>query len=179
MFYYLNNNDSSHLVPTITVSNDFELDNIKFIGFGGVSVNSKNSDTCIIENCMFQNSLGYALKINKENGENATKAIVTGCVFKECAVYTDFIVQLTSNFLGPACILMQRCWLSRYTDGNVNYKSYCRRSYKRHDNPEKCLVNIRAVHACSFFKLNWYASEKSVVNHAGKSKVDGNIREYE
>ena len=123
VLHYLNNKDSSHIVPTITVSKDFELENVKLVGLGGVTVNSKIGNACIIKDCLFQNSLDCALRINKENGENAIKAIVTGCVFKECAVYTGNIVQLTSSVYGSACILMQCCKLSRHTEGNVIYKN--------------------------------------------------------
>ena len=123
IFYYLNNKDSSHLVPTITVSKDFELENIKFVGFGGVSVNADKDDACIITNCTFHNCQGCALQINKKNGENAVKAMVTGCIFKECSVYADCVVRMTSTFYGPSCIIMQRCMLSRYSDGNVIYKN--------------------------------------------------------
>ena len=123
VLYYLSNNDSVHLMPTITVSKAFDLENVKFIGLGTISVDSKKSDVCIIKNCIFQNSRSYALKINKENGENAVKAMVTGCIFKECSVYTGNVVRLTSTFYGPSCIIMQRCMLSRYSDGNVIYKN--------------------------------------------------------
>jgi hypothetical protein len=123
VLYYLSNNDSVHLMPTITVSKAFDLENVKFIGLGTISVDSKKSDVCIIKNCIFQNSRSYALKIKKENGENAVKAMVTGCIFKECSVYTGNVVRLTSTFYGPSCIIMQRCMLSRYSDGNVIYKN--------------------------------------------------------
>ncbi len=122
-FYYLSNKDSSHIVPTITVSKDFELENVKFVGFGGVSVNADKDDTCIITNCTFQNCQGCALQIHKKNGENAVKAMVSGCIFKECSIYDNTIVRLTSTFYGPSCIIMQHSVLSRHSDGNVIYKN--------------------------------------------------------
>ena len=123
VLYYLCNNDSFHKIPTITVSKDFELDNVKFLGFAGIFVNSKMDNACVINNCIFQNSLGHALSINKENGASAIKAIVTDCLFKDCSIYFGDVLHLRSTFYGPSCILMQRCVLSRYTDGNVIYKN--------------------------------------------------------
>lgn len=162
VLYYLNNNDSDHLVPTINVSKDFKLDKVNFIGFGGVFVNSKKDNTCIIKNCTFQNSLGCAVKINKENGENAIKAIVTGCMFKQCSVYDSYIVHLTSTYYGPACVLMRHCVLSRYTDGNVIYKHSYQSVYVNGD------VEIRG-------NVMYNTCRGHLTLNRGNIKISGNI----
>ena len=54
---------------------------------------------------------------------NAERAQISECNFKECSIYSDFIVRLTSTFEGSPCIIMKNCVLSRYPDGNVIYKN--------------------------------------------------------
>lgn len=120
--YYLKNNDSSYLIPTITVTDDFRLDKVKFVGFGGITVNSKKENVCEITNCVFQNCLSGALDVNKENDGHAQKAMITGCVFKDCSVIEGYVVRLTSTFRDSVCITMQHCKISRYT-GKVIYKN--------------------------------------------------------
>ena len=122
-FYYLPNSDSSHTIPFITTMGDLELRDVNFVGFGGVFVRSKATNICTIKRCSFENNHGVALKIDKENGINTERAIVSGCSFEKCSVYSDFIVRLTSTFMGSPCILMHNCVLSRYPDGNVKYKN--------------------------------------------------------
>lgn len=122
-FYYLPNSDAIHSIPSITTLGDFELNNVDFVGFGGVFVKSKANNICTINKCSFENCNGFALTIDKENSMNAERALISGCSFKKCSVYSDFIVRLASTFMKQPCILMQKCVLSRYPDGNVKYKN--------------------------------------------------------
>ncbi len=122
-FYYLSSPEVSHSIPSITTLSNLELYYVSFVGIGGVFVKSKSNNICTIKKCSFENCLGSALEIDKENNLNAEKATISECNFKKCSVYSDFIVRLTSTFMGPPCIQMQKCVLSRYPDGNVLYKN--------------------------------------------------------
>lgn len=121
-FYCLSCLDSYN-IPSITTLGDFQLSNVSFVGFGGIFVKSKANNRCTIKKCCFENGLGSALEIDKENNESAERAVISECYFKECSIYSDFIVRLTSTFWGTPSIIMKDCVLSRYPDGNVIYKN--------------------------------------------------------
>ena len=121
--YGLNARDKEHPVATITANADFTLKNVTFRGFSGITVNSKKEAVCDIRDCKFENSLGCALKIVKENGEGVLVATVKGCSFKDCSAYNENIVILRSTFDSRTCIEMSECTLTRHSKDDVMYKN--------------------------------------------------------
>ena len=123
ILYVLNCKEKGSSVPSITAESDIVLKNIRFAGFGGVKVNSGRKAKCEIIDCRFDNTLGCALQIEKNNGFGVRMANVKGCAFNDCSVYNENIVILKSNFDFQPCIRVSGCSLTRHSGGEVMYKN--------------------------------------------------------
>jgi len=121
--FCLNNTDAEHQVPKITTSSDIRIENVQFVGFGGVVVNSKIKDCCEIVSCSFSNTLNSTLTISKKNGEGVNMAHIRRCIFKYCSLYYDNMIVLSSSFDRRTCISISDCEIARYPDGDVMYKN--------------------------------------------------------
>lgn len=121
--YLINRLKYDDYIPSITTYSDFILDGVSFIGFDGINVNSDIEDKCVIKNCHFENSLNYAILLNKKNGEKVQIANISNCIFKNCSIHTNNIVLLYSSFNSSTCINFYRCSLSRSTNGFAIYKN--------------------------------------------------------
>lgn len=109
--------------PNITTYADITLNGVQFVGFDGIKVYSNESSVCDIQKCNFQNSLGYALSIDKKTGQNVHEANVSHCTFENCSQYSDMIVMLKSTYDGGNSIIMRDCTITRYKEGIVGYKN--------------------------------------------------------
>lgn len=109
--------------PSLTAQSDFVLDGVSFMGFDGIRVVSDAKNKCEITNCHFQNSIGYALMIQKKGETNLETAKVDKCTFINCAVQNDHIVRIYGVYTGGTCVSLSNCTLSRYNDGVILYKN--------------------------------------------------------
>ncbi len=108
---------------SIKVAKDVYFRGITFSGFNGILVSSKPNSTCLIEDCVFRNTLSYALVVVKSQGDDMREAIIRGCTFENCALFSDYAVDLRSDIVGRNCITLCNCSLSKYTDGIAHYKA--------------------------------------------------------
>ena len=120
---YLCMADENNNIPAITAYSDVFIDGVTFEGFSRIYVNSPKDAICNIRNCSFKKSLGCVLKIDKENGVMAKPANISNCLFTDCALQSENIIYLSSNFAGKTCISMRDCTIIRYPQGIISYKN--------------------------------------------------------
>lgn len=121
--YVLNNPDEEHKIPEIRTYSDVEISGVSFVGIAGLYVKSPLKAKCHIHHCRFNNSLGQTLSIDKTNGEGVAVARVHDCVFTNCSLYSDNIIQLYSTFEGDPCIEIENNIIARYPDSKVRNKN--------------------------------------------------------
>ena len=121
--YIIRNNTEGHPLPSITIDSDIKIDGIRFEGISSFIVNSKEKGICEINSCVFLNTIGNSLRVNKENGKNAKRVLINKCSFDNCSLRTGNIVFLESTLYGPPCIEMRNCIITRYPNNNVMYKN--------------------------------------------------------
>ena len=121
--YLLNSSGYISSTPNILAKSGFSMKGVRFIGYGGVEVNSKASVLCEIIDCQFKNCLGCALKITRQKDSVIKEAIVKNCTFTDCSLLSGDLVTLESPFIGGNFICISSCSLTRYSDNRVTYKN--------------------------------------------------------
>ena len=109
--------------PSITCSSDVVLDGIHFSEFNGIRISATSNSKCIIQNCIFENTLGAVLTVKKKNTTDAEPVIIKDCRFMNCAIQKDLVISLSSDCIDHPCFFMDGCTLSRYPDAKVGYKN--------------------------------------------------------
>lgn len=119
----INNDNFSSSNPSMKFSTDVTLEGITFKNFNGILINSKENNICNLTGCIFLNTLGSTLSLNKNNSDIAITAHIKDCDFSNCSMLNGSIINLWTEKSQHNCITVENCILDRYKDYLCYYKN--------------------------------------------------------
>lgn len=121
--YCLNNIDGGYGSTRLVFNSDVLLSGIEFCGIDGIVIDSKAESICEVRNCLFRNTLGSPLSLNRKISATVKIANVEKCQFKNCSIYDSYVLSLKSDYGDETFIRVADCEIARYPDAVVFYKN--------------------------------------------------------